>query len=108
MYTKFKERKIPKAASGSFTKTCFSVRHMLYRMFILKSVAKILENYLWISLFLEKLKTSPETLLEIDFLKKNLHSHRKIYQTAIFHYSYFVPNFSNRYFSELLLLVAYC
>ena len=36
-------------------------------MFISKSVAKILENYLWISLFLEKLETSPETLLEIDF-----------------------------------------
>ena len=46
MYTKFKERKIPKAASGSFTKTCFSVRHRFYRMFISKSVAKILENYL--------------------------------------------------------------
>lgn len=67
MYTKFKERKIPKAASGSFTKTCFSVRHRFYRMFISKSVAKILENYLWISLFLEQLETSPETLLEIDF-----------------------------------------
>ena len=46
MYTKFKERKTSKSAIGSFTKTCFSVRHMFYRMFILKSVAKVLENYL--------------------------------------------------------------
>ena len=89
MHASFEERKVPQTLSGNFAQNGSSVRHMFCTIFVPLSAAKAHEKHVRSSSF----------LVLFLFFKENSHSHSIVnLLNGYFYYSYFTPNFSNRYF----------
>ena len=87
MHTHFKKRKVPQAISVNFAKKWL---YILYN--ICSFIRQILEK-----------GVRNNSHLVLVFFKENSHSHRKF--TKGLFLIQFIPNYSSRFFSELLFLV---